>query len=323
MYDQPLHPPVSKRVRNRCSEESRKEAEAEASARWTLRKQCAYLLDAISTTYPPEAVVPSAMPAALALLALTDDTAARRDHGCEAAWVRESGILAFGAMASGCMHSPVMEAYLPQTFSFLLQCLNDPTPELRATACWAISRYIGWVVGDGPAPREQLFGSVVVHLLQCSLDPSPRVQSAALSALCCVYEAAAGEGQLLCMVPDIFRCYQRAAGIYGVKNSLLLLDNIGSLAEAAADALADPQLTPMYMPLVVQYFAALDDFDYRLVPLLGTQPSPNPHPTLTRPSPNPTTECVSSLGPSMQGEIAPFASAILSRCLRLVDTALR
>ena len=58
--------------------------------------------------------------------------------------MRESGILALGAIAEGCIDD--VQAYLPQLVPWLIQTLNEPKPLIRSITCWTLSRYSKWVV---------------------------------------------------------------------------------------------------------------------------------------------------------------------------------
>ena len=53
--------------------------------------------------------------------------------------VRESGILALGAIAEGCLSA--IQAYLPQLVPWLVQTLADPKALIRSITCWTLSRY--------------------------------------------------------------------------------------------------------------------------------------------------------------------------------------
>ena len=58
----------------------------------------------------------------------------------ESDWrLRESAILAVGAVSEGC--DAGLTPFLPQLIEFLVPSLEDPRPMLRATACWTLSRF--------------------------------------------------------------------------------------------------------------------------------------------------------------------------------------
>lgn len=83
--------------------------------------------------------------------------------------IKESGILALGAIAEGkysvcdfCADIPYeryftgcmtgMVAHLPELVPFLINCLSEKKALVRAITCWTLSRYAHWVVGQ---PHDQ------------------------------------------------------------------------------------------------------------------------------------------------------------------------
>jgi transportin-1 len=58
---------------------------------------------------------------------------------CHNEWeVKESGILALGAIAEGCMGG--MIPHLPELVPFLISCLSDKKALVRSITCWTLSR---------------------------------------------------------------------------------------------------------------------------------------------------------------------------------------
>ena len=93
---------------------------------WNLRKCSASGLDVLAGTFR-EAVLPTLLPM------LQERLASPR-------WeVRESGILALGAIAEGCLSA--IQPYLPQLVPWLVQTLGDPKALIRSITCWTLSRY--------------------------------------------------------------------------------------------------------------------------------------------------------------------------------------
>ena len=65
--------------------------------------------------------------------------------------IKESGILALGAIAEGCMSGMVQ--HLPELIPYLINCLSDKKALVRSITCWTLSRYSHWVVtqvGENP-----------------------------------------------------------------------------------------------------------------------------------------------------------------------------
>ena len=61
--------------------------------------------------------------------------------------IKESGILALGAIAEGCMTGMIQ--HLPELIPYLINyCLSDKKALVRSISCWTLSRYSHWVVGQ-------------------------------------------------------------------------------------------------------------------------------------------------------------------------------
>ncbi|KAJ1409763.1 armadillo-type protein, partial [Ochromonadaceae sp. CCMP2298] len=80
---------------------------SELSAKWTLRKQAALLLDTVGISFPAQEVLSCALPTIQELFQSQD------------VLVRESGMLALGALSTGCLEA--MLPHLGSIFPFLLQ----------------------------------------------------------------------------------------------------------------------------------------------------------------------------------------------------------
>lgn len=258
----------------------------EVASRWTLRKEAALLLDNIAVAFDEKMVLSHALPAIQECLSQTVDV-----------WRKEGGLLALGALSTGSMDS--MLEYLPQLFPFLIQSLQDGEQEVRSIACWVISRYCGWLFADDNDSGEHLFALTMDSLISTLTDKFPRVQAAACSAMCMLIEVA-GEHSFP-FVQKLLAAFQHCYGHYGVKSTMLLVDTIGTLADNLGDSLADPQLAPLFLPFLIQKFDEIEDTDYLLFPLL---------------------ECLTSVTPAVGTEIAPYATNLLGRCLRIINFTL-
>ena len=105
--------------------------------------------------------------------------------------MRESGILALGAIAEGCIDD--VQAYLPQLVPWLIQTLNDPKPLIRSITCWSLSRYSKWVVAkhsEGATESDGYLRPLMQELLKRVLDHNKKVQEAACSAFATLEEDA-------------------------------------------------------------------------------------------------------------------------------------
>lgn len=70
--------------------------------------------------------------------------------------VRESGILALGAIAEGCIDG--LEPHLPQLVPLLVNALKDEKALVRSITCWTLGRYASWVVElEGEENRQNFF----------------------------------------------------------------------------------------------------------------------------------------------------------------------
>jgi len=302
--------PVHHRVRSAQSDAEAKES-SELSSKWTLRKQSALLLDTIALSFPPMEVLAVALPRIQSCFQAEGDEL-----------LRESGMLALGALSTGCIDA--MLPYLPDLCPFFLQNLEHPLPEMRSITCWVASRYcsllgrINITTADqsaspsGIAIYHQLFHALRIVMF----DSKPKVQVAACSALCLfvehsfyvtVVQQSSEEGQgevniLQPFLPQLFADICRAFEGYGHKASLILIDMISTLADTLKDAMRDKQLSDRYLPILVGKLGQLDLTDMRLFPLL---------------------ECFTSLLPVIGLDAQSHVFAIYRRCLDIATNIFR
>jgi len=105
----------------------------EALSDWNLRKCSAAALDVLSNVFH-QALLPVLLP----LL---------KESLFSAQWlVKESSILALGAVSEGCMDG--MIPHLPELVPFLINCLSDSKALVRSITCWTLSRYAHWLVAQ-------------------------------------------------------------------------------------------------------------------------------------------------------------------------------
>jgi transportin-1 len=92
---------------------------------WNLRKCSAAALDVLANVFRDD-ILP-------VLLPVLKETIFHED------WVvKESGILALGAIAEGCMSG--MLPHLPELVPYLINCLSDRKALVRSITCWTLSR---------------------------------------------------------------------------------------------------------------------------------------------------------------------------------------
>ena len=109
----------------------------EALSDWNLRKCSAAALDVLSNVFH-QALLPVLLP----LL---------KENLFSHNWlVKESSILALGAVSEGCMEG--MIPHLPELIPYLIGSLSDAKALVRSITCWTLSRYAHWIVGQ---PHDQ------------------------------------------------------------------------------------------------------------------------------------------------------------------------
>jgi len=249
-------------------------------AEWTARKAAASSLDHLANAFRHE-ILEVVLPLIQQKL---------EDPNWE---VQESGVLALGAIAFGCMESLIQ--FLPRVMELLLKLCQAPKPLLRSISCWCASRFSQWICHEQTPNREQVLRSVLQALLQRCLDKNKRVQEAACSAFATLEEEA--RGQLGPYLEDIITTLARAFQYYQAKNLLILYDAVGTLAEAVGAELDRPQYVQALMAPLVQKFDTVPDNDKSLVALF---------------------ECLSSLMQNLGPSLLPMVPRVVERCTRLI-----
>ncbi|WOO77650.1 Transportin-1 [Vanrija pseudolonga] len=211
---------------------------------------------------------------------------------------KESGILALGAIAEGCIDG--LEPHLPQLVPWLISALKDKKALVRSITCWTLSRYSSWVVAVSATDKTQFFIPAMEGLLQMVLDVNKRVQEAGCSAFATLEEEAGGE--LVPFLEPILRNLTYAFTKYQQKNLLILYDALGTLADSVMGALGTPQYLEILMPPLINKWMSLGDSDPDLVPLL---------------------ECLSSVTLASGKAFQPYAQPVYQRCLTIIATSLQ
>uniref|UniRef100_A0A1I7VX50 Transportin-1 n=1 Tax=Loa loa TaxID=7209 RepID=A0A1I7VX50_LOALO len=187
----------------------------DSSTEWNLRKCSAASLDVLSSIFNDD-FLPTLLP-------ILKETLFHNN------WlIKESGILALGAVAEGCMSG--ITPHLPELVPFLITSLQDR------------------------------------KLLARILDGSKRVQEAACSAFATLEEEANLE--LVPYLPEILATLVEAFNRYQAKNLLILYDAVGTLADSVGPNLNEPQYVETIMGPLMAKWAALGDDDKELFPLL-------------------------------------------------------
>ncbi|KAI0919076.1 hypothetical protein AcW1_003452 [Taiwanofungus camphoratus] len=211
---------------------------------------------------------------------------------------RESGILALGAMAEGCIDA--VEPHLPTLVPYLINMLNDPKPLVRSITCWTLGRYASWCTQPvSEEHRNQFFVPTLEGLLRMVLDNNKRVQEAGCSAFATLEEDAGPE--LAPYLEPVLRNLVFAFDKYQHKNMLILYDAVGTLADAVGSALQNSTYVDILMPPLLKRWGKLRDDDDDLVPLL---------------------ECLASVTIAMGPAFVPYAGPIFERCANIVHSSL-
>lgn len=248
---------------------------------WNLRKCSAAALDVLANVF-----LNDLLPVLLPIL---------KETLFHSEWeIKESGILALGAIAEGCMSGMVQ--HLPELIPYLINSLSDKKALVRSITCWTLSRYSHWVVGQ---PHDNYLKPLMSELLKRILDSNKRVQEAACSAFATLEEEACTElvpylGFILETLVFAFHKYQH-------KNLLILYDAIGTLADSVGHHLNKEEYINLLMPPLIQKWNVLKDEDKDLFPLL---------------------ECLSSVATALQEGFLPYCEPVFRRCVSLVEQTL-
>jgi transportin-1 len=261
------------------------EDEEDLSTEWNLRKCAAAALDVIAVQFGAD-LLQTLLPHL-------------REKLWSSEWLqKESGILALGAMAEGCID--VLEPHLPVLVPFLIDTLNDPKPLVRSITCWTLGRYASWCTQIASEEhRARFFVPAMEGLLRMVLDNNKRVQEAGCSAFATLEEEAGPE--LAPFLEPILRNLVFAFEKYQQKNLLILYDAVGTLADAVGSALDNKAYIDILMPPLTERWAKLEDDNEDLIPLL---------------------ECLSSVTMAAGKGFATHAEPVFERCVRIVRSIL-
>ncbi|KAJ3789648.1 armadillo-type protein [Lentinula aff. detonsa] len=257
----------------------------EMSTEWNLRKCAAAALDVLAVRFSGDLLN--------VLLAPLKDKLWSSD------WLqRESGILALGAMAEGCIEA--IEPHLPTLVPYLINTLNDSKPLVRSITCWTLGRYASWTTQPiSEDHKQKYFIPTMEGLLRMVLDNNKRVQEAGCSAFATLEEDAGME--LAPYLEPVLRNLVFAFDKYQHKNMLILYDAVGTLADAVGRELSNPTYVEILMPPLTNRWAKLKDDDVDLIPLL---------------------ECLASVTIAMGHAFLPYAPPVFERCCSIIHTSL-
>lgn len=250
-------------------------------AEWTARKAAASSLDNLSHMYR-ENILEVVLPL----------ISKKLEH--ESWEVQESGVLALGAIAFGCMEG--LTQYMPKVMEHLLKLCQAPKPLLRSISCWTVARFSSWICNERVNPMsEQVLRSVLQQLLLRVLDKNKRVQEAACSAFATLEEMA--RHLLVPYLDDIVQTLSKAFQYYQAKNLLILYDAVGTLADAVGPELDTQRYKQLLLEPLFQKFNNTPDNDRSIIALF---------------------ECLSSMAQNLGPSFMPLCKSLVERCSRLI-----
>ncbi|KAJ7579308.1 armadillo-type protein [Mycena floridula] len=257
----------------------------EMSTEWNLRKCAAAALDVLAVRFNADLLN--------VLLGPLKEKLWSND------WLqRESGILALGAMAEGCIEA--IEPHLETLVPYLINTLNDSKPLVRSITCWTLGRYASWTTQPiSEEHKTKYFIPTMEGLLRMVLDNNKRVQEAGCSAFATLEEDAGSE--LAPYLEPVLRNLVFAFDKYQHKNMLILYDAVGTLADAVGRSLANPVYVEILMPPLINKWSKLKDDDQNLIPLL---------------------ECLASVTIAMGTSFLPYVGPVFDRCCNIIHTSL-
>lgn len=261
-------------------DEDRSVSDDDHSEEWNLRKCAASALDELACVFH-EVLLDALLPAQTEALLHED-------------WkIKESGILALGCVAEGCMDG--MASHLPELVPFLIDCLSDDKVQVRFTACWTLSRYTHWV---GNQPQDCYLEPLTTKLMKLVLDPNEHVQEAACTAFAAFAEEVRAD--FAPYLNMILQTLVRALSLYRREQLPVLYDSIGILADAVGHYLNRPDYIDLLVPPLIEKFKALKDDDEELLVLL---------------------ECMSCVASALRSEFLPYSALLFTRCVSLIEQA--
>lgn len=248
---------------------------------WNLRKSSAAALDSIAMVFKND-LLPIVLP-------VLNETLFHSD------WiVKETGILALGAIAEGCFYG--MIPHLNELIPFLINCMTSERSLIRVITCWTVSRYFKWVLSD---PSDLYLKPLLSRLLERMLDSNKKVQQSACSALAKLEEEAGTK--LIPYLENILQTLVTAFPNYQRKNLAILYDAVGTLARSIGQHLNKQHYIDMLMPRVIEKWNLTQDDDKDIFPLF---------------------ECVACIATALQGGFLPYSEPVFKRCLSLIEKTL-
>ncbi|XP_049823966.1 transportin-2-like [Aethina tumida] len=251
---------------------------------WTLRKCSAASLDSLAVKFGDDLLT--------VLVPYLNEILHHDDY-----LIKESAILALGAIAEGCMNG--LKPHLPFLTQFLITAMNQDHSIVRVITCWTLSRYVNWIVNVENSPNVY-FIPVMTILVKHFIDDNKRVQRAALSAFCIFEEEA--QLKLVPYIDFILEGFQLGFQKFHYRSLYLLYDAIGVLAQSVGNQLCKEEYVLKLMPPLMQKFSECDNYyDDHFIAVL---------------------ECLSNLIPALETSFLPYSEVVYCHCLQLINDTL-
>ncbi|KAK7203867.1 karyopherin Kap104 [Myxozyma melibiosi] len=248
---------------------------------WNLRKCSAAALDIFASSYH-ERILEFSLPTLKQNLVSHE-------------WpVREAAILAYGAIAEGCVDG--MSPFLPEVIPYFVQALGDPVAPIRQITCWTLGRYSSWICyRSADIGYEQEFIPVLTGLLKCCLDNNKKVQEAGCSGFANFADQAGGllVPYLMYILQNLTLCFLK----YQSKNLAILYDAVQTLVDKVGYAMKSKEYIDLLLPPLIERWQKLSDDDTDLFPLL---------------------ECLSSVTAALGEHFAPYAEPVFQRAVKIL-----
>lgn len=214
---------------------------------WNLRKCCGASLDTLALRFA-EQILPIAMPHL------------RQSLQSDQWAVRESAVLAFGAVSTGCIRWNVFQ-FIPELVPYLTKLLSDKNPQVRSISCWTLGRY-----GEAICEEQSLFGPVFQAVLSCGIDNNKRVQEAGCQALSVLSELAGP--QIVPYTETLLHHFQQCFEKYQLGNLMALFECISTVVTAIGYTIRNPTYLRILVEPLLARWQSFDGHDRHVLPLL-------------------------------------------------------
>ncbi|CAH0555348.1 unnamed protein product [Brassicogethes aeneus] len=251
---------------------------------WTLRKCSAASLDSLAVKFGDDLLT--------ILIPFLNEILNHQDY-----LIKESAILALGAIAEGCING--LKPHLPYLVQFLISSMNEDQSVVRVITCWTLSRYVNWIVNSESSPQVY-FLPLMTILLKHFTDDNKRVQRAALSAFCIFEEEA--QLKLIPYIDYILEGFHLGFQKFHYRSLYLLYDAIGVLAQSVGNFLSKEEYVTKLMPPLMRKFTECENYcDDHFIAVL---------------------ECLSNLIPALETSFLPYSEVVYCHCLQLINDTL-